>query len=219
VRSIAQGSWEALVIVLEQRGIIDLLLEAMRAMSKANVIQVDLGMRFGQISAVEWQPENAHFQSSLGQQHAVLERPELLGSKLDGAIAHWSWLAVIGDDHAAHAFGKECRAERRWQAVDTGATDGWDTEVARVVGGQRHERFELAALGQHDHVRIANVIPAEGVDCATLARRSRQGARLGTSAELACAQIGNLTFGDGREEQCAAEVPVRAQHALWIDDE
>src|SRR6266545_7989005 len=118
----------------------------------------------------------------------MLERPDLLGRQLDGSVAHRARLAVIADDHTAYAFGEECRAERRWQAVDAGATDRWDAEVARVVGGQRHERFELAALGQHDRVRIANVVPAKGVDCATVARRSRQGAGLGTDSKLARAQ-------------------------------
>ena len=102
-----------MVIVVEQRCIIDLLLEAMRAVSKAKVVQVDLGLWFGQIGAAERQPEHAHLQARISQQHAVLERPDLLGRELDGSIAYWSWLAVIGDDHAAHAFGEQCRAERR----------------------------------------------------------------------------------------------------------
>ena len=39
----------------------------------------------------------------------MLERPELLGRKLDGSIAYWSWLAVIRDNHAAYAFGGGAR--------------------------------------------------------------------------------------------------------------
>ncbi len=54
--------------------------------------------------------------------------------------------------------------------MDAGAANRWDAEVARLVGGQRNERFELAALGQHDRVSTGNVVPAEGVDCATVAR-------------------------------------------------
>jgi hypothetical protein len=48
-------------------------------------------------------------------------------------------LAVIGDDHAAHAFGAECRAESRWHPIEAGAAYRRDAEVARMVGGQRHE--------------------------------------------------------------------------------
>src|SRR5687768_2455230 len=103
---------QTVVIVGEQRCIVDQLLKTMGAVVKATSVQIDLGLWCGQISAAEWQPEHAHFQSSVGQQHPVLERPELLGRKLDGSIAYWSWLAVIGKDHAAHAFGQECRAER-----------------------------------------------------------------------------------------------------------
>src|SRR5215217_8253357 len=80
-RSIAQGSWEALVIVVEHRCIINVLLEAMRAVSKTNVVQVGLGLWFGQLGATERQPEHAHLQAGLGQQHAVFECPELLGRK------------------------------------------------------------------------------------------------------------------------------------------
>ncbi len=58
------------------------LLETMRPIVKAKVVQIDLGMRFGQIGAAEWQPEHAHLQSRIKQQHAVLERPDLLGREL-----------------------------------------------------------------------------------------------------------------------------------------
>src|SRR5215216_3183450 len=64
-RSITQGSWEALIIVGEQRCIINVLLKTIRAMLKTNIVQIDLGMRFGQISTAEWQPEHAHLQARL----------------------------------------------------------------------------------------------------------------------------------------------------------
>jgi hypothetical protein len=94
--------------------------------------------------------------------------------------------------------------------VDAGTADGWDAQIAHVVGGQRHERLELAALGQHDRISIADIVPAEGVDRATLVRRTGQGAGFGTSIELARAQIRDFPSGDGRKEQCIAQVPVRA---------
>src|SRR5690348_445110 len=100
----------------------------------------------------------------LGQELAVLDRPDLLRREGWYSIAQRARLAVIGNDHRAHTSLAQPRPEIGRQAIDAGKANRRHGQRAVIVGRQWHKGLELAALGQHDRLSVIELIPAKRVD-------------------------------------------------------